>query len=169
MLNTNKKSLQKCKGFFCVKKHQLRSRKPSELSQKINAIKILSESINHEDLMSTVELIHEKPQYRKRFLLKVARETFETILVNDIAYFYSLNKITFARLFPSQKNEQVLDYSLDSLQEQINPNDFFRINRQYLININSINKIHQYFDNKLLIETKVRCGYNYWERQSCIV
>ena len=40
----------------------LEAEDPNELSQKINAIKILSESINHEDLMSTVELIHEKPQ-----------------------------------------------------------------------------------------------------------
>ena len=33
----------------------------SELSQKLNALKILNQSISHEDLMSTVEMIHEKP------------------------------------------------------------------------------------------------------------
>ncbi len=35
---------------------------PSELSQKINSLKVLSESIEHEDFISTVELIHEKPK-----------------------------------------------------------------------------------------------------------
>jgi len=40
----------------------LQAENPSELSQKINAIKVLSEAVNHEDLMSTVELIHEKPK-----------------------------------------------------------------------------------------------------------
>ena len=40
----------------------LQAENPSELSQKINSLKVLSESINHEDLMSTVELIHEKPK-----------------------------------------------------------------------------------------------------------
>lgn len=40
----------------------LQAENPSELSQKINSLKILSDSINHEDLMSTVELIHEKPK-----------------------------------------------------------------------------------------------------------
>ena len=40
----------------------LQAENPSELSQKINAIKILSEAVNHDDLMSTVELIHEKPK-----------------------------------------------------------------------------------------------------------
>jgi hypothetical protein len=33
----------------------------NELSQKLNALKILNQSISHEDLMSTVEMIHEKP------------------------------------------------------------------------------------------------------------
>ncbi len=49
-------------GTELEKNISLEAENPSELSQKINAIKILSESINHEDLMSTVELIHEKPQ-----------------------------------------------------------------------------------------------------------
>ena len=40
----------------------LEAENPTELSQKINSIKVLSESIDHEDLISTVELIHEKPK-----------------------------------------------------------------------------------------------------------
>lgn len=40
----------------------LQANNQSELSQKINSLKILSESIEHEDLISTVELIHEKPK-----------------------------------------------------------------------------------------------------------
>ena len=40
----------------------LQAGNPSELSQKINAFKILSESISHDDLIATVELIHEKPE-----------------------------------------------------------------------------------------------------------
>ena len=40
----------------------LQAANPSELSQKINSLKVLSESIDHEDFISTVELIHEKPK-----------------------------------------------------------------------------------------------------------
>jgi hypothetical protein len=40
----------------------LQAANPSELSQKINSLKVLSESIEHEDFISTVELIHEKPK-----------------------------------------------------------------------------------------------------------
>jgi len=44
------------------KKMDLKARNPQELSQKINALKVLGESLEHEDFISTVELIHEKPK-----------------------------------------------------------------------------------------------------------
>ena len=44
----------------------------SELSQKLNALKVLSQSISHEDLMSTVEMIHEKPD-----LIPVVKEMLD--------------------------------------------------------------------------------------------
>jgi len=44
------------------KKLTLTANSNKELSQKLNALKILNESIKHEDLMSTVEMIHEKPE-----------------------------------------------------------------------------------------------------------
>ena len=40
----------------------LKADNPTELSEKINSLKVLSESIEHEDFISTVELIHEKPK-----------------------------------------------------------------------------------------------------------
>jgi hypothetical protein len=43
------------------KKIDIKAENPSQLSEKINALKVLSESIEHEDFISTVELIHEKP------------------------------------------------------------------------------------------------------------
>jgi len=44
------------------KKLDLQAKNPQELSQKINALKVLGESLEHEDFISTVELIHEKPK-----------------------------------------------------------------------------------------------------------
>lgn len=44
------------------KKLTLKAENTNELSQKLNALKILNESIKHEDLMATVEMIHEKPE-----------------------------------------------------------------------------------------------------------
>jgi len=42
---------------------------------------------------------------------------------------------------------------LQSLKEQLNPDHFFKVNRQVIINIKTIKKVHSYFDGKLKIET----------------
>ncbi len=44
------------------KKLTLKAENSKELSQKLNALKILNESIKHDDLMATVEMIHDKPE-----------------------------------------------------------------------------------------------------------
>jgi len=59
-------------GQELQKEIQLDATDPKELSQKLNALKILNQSINHEDLMSTVEMIHEKPE-----LIPVVKEMIE--------------------------------------------------------------------------------------------
>ena len=54
------------------KKLQIEAENVNELSQKLNALKVLSQSISHEDLMSTVEMIHEKPD-----LIPVVKEMLD--------------------------------------------------------------------------------------------
>lgn len=59
-------------GQELQKEMQLEAGSPQELSQKLNALKILNQSITHEDMMSTVEMIHEKPE-----LIPVVKEMLE--------------------------------------------------------------------------------------------
>lgn len=59
-------------GQELQKSLQLEAENAGELSQKLNALKILNESISHEDLMSTVEMIHEKPE-----LIPVVKEMLD--------------------------------------------------------------------------------------------
>ena len=54
------------------KEIKLTAEDPQELSQKLNAFRILNQSINHEDLISTVEMIHEKPE-----LIPVVKEMLD--------------------------------------------------------------------------------------------
>ncbi|MEJ5266543.1 MAG: hypothetical protein WHW07_01885 [Bacteroidales bacterium] len=59
-------------GKELQKEIQLTAEDPQELSQKLNAFRILNQSINHEDLISTVEMIHEKPE-----LIPVVKEMLD--------------------------------------------------------------------------------------------
>lgn len=90
-------------------------------------------------------------KYRTRFLIN-GYERMTTLQVADISYFYSMNKITFAVTRDNQ--EHIIDLSLDKLIEQLNPDEFFRTNRQTIVNINAIVKIEPYFQGKIIVYTK---------------
>lgn len=88
-------------------------------------------------------------RYRTRFLISVG-ERLITLPVSDVAYFYSENRVTFA--VTRQGREYIVDFSLDKLGEQLDPDNFFRTNRQTLVEINAIRKIEPYFQNKVVVE-----------------
>ncbi len=75
------------------------------------------------------------PTYKKRFIIRFG-EHIKTLAVEDISYCISENKSTFARTFDGQKYP--MDYNLDTLEGMLDPQHFFRINRQYLINLKAI-------------------------------
>lgn len=75
------------------------------------------------------------------FLLR--RGTFPSVEVSDVAYFYSENKITFAVTYTGQ--EHIVDLSLNKLVEQLDPDQFFRANRQVLLCVKAISHVEPYF------------------------
>lgn len=89
-------------------------------------------------------------RYRSRFLISGYKD-MSTLEVADVSYFYLQNKITFAVTFAGK--EFVINESLDKLMEQLDPDSFFRANRQTILNIRSIVKIEPWFGGKISITT----------------
>jgi len=87
--------------------------------------------------------------YKQRFVIKVG-DHIKSISVEDILYFYSLEKATF--LHTSDNRNYVIDYSLEQVEDLIDPQKFFRINRKYLIAMNSFGDIISYSNSRLKIE-----------------
>jgi|SRR5574344_383892 DNA-binding LytR/AlgR family response regulator len=100
-----------------------------------------------ENLLDIMSNPTSKP-YRTRFLI-CGVEEYITLQTDDIAYFYSENHSVSA--VTRQGKELVIDFTLDKIGEQLNPHQFFRANRQFLISINSIRKIEPYFGGKLIV------------------
>ncbi len=92
-------------------------------------------------------------RYRTRFLIAGA-DRYRPLSVDDIAYFYSENKITFAVTHTAQ--EYTIDLSLNKLIEQLDPDQFFRANRQMIVGIHSIAHIEPYFNGKISVTVKPR-------------
>ena len=90
-----------------------------------------------------------KKNYKSRFLVKTG-SMMRSLNVSDIAFFYSEDKLVFLRT--KEDARFVINETLDELENQLNPEDFFRINRQYLVNYNTIQKVHPHFNGRLKIE-----------------
>jgi DNA-binding LytR/AlgR family response regulator len=87
--------------------------------------------------------------YRQRFSVVVGQK-LKSIDVKDIAYFFSNSGITFVSM--QQKGQYSLDISLDNLMAEIDPKKFFRVNRQYIVSLQSIVNIHIFLKSRLKLE-----------------
>ena len=86
---------------------------------------------------------------RKSFLVFKYNKYF-SIKVANIAFFYIKNNT--ATIMTLDEQEYSLDESLDSIQSSLLPEQFFRLNRQYLINFDAIKEIEHYFSRKLFVK-----------------
>lgn len=90
-------------------------------------------------------------KYKERFLVKVG-EHLKTIETTDILFFYSLEKTTFAQTVDGRKH--ILDFTIDQLENLVNSNSFFRINRKYLLSFDSIQDMISYTNSRLKLVLK---------------
>ena len=105
--------------------------------------------LSPEILQGAMELVMGK-QYKSRFVIKVG-EHLKAIKTEDISCFYSFEKATFIATGDNRK--YITDFSLEKIEEMLNPDDFFRINRKYIINREAITDIVSYTNSRLRIIT----------------
>lgn len=104
--------------------------------------------LNIEELVKSISQKKEK-QYRTRFLI-AGLKSFYVVNVNDISYFFSENKITFAVTTDGRKHS--VDIPLSKLEEQLDATRFMRVNRQFILSAESIRGIQNYFNGKMILE-----------------
>jgi two-component system, LytTR family, response regulator len=112
-----------------------------ELAAAINKYKSLtSESILTEQLKSLMGHWNQNPQkkYKERFL-SLHRNTLVPVMQNEIAYFH---KEELIYLFTMTNERYISDHqTMDEIESLLNPEFFFRVNRQFIIHIQSIGRI----------------------------
>lgn len=96
-------------------------------------------------------------EYKKRFIVK-AGEKIVIIPVDDIAYCYSEDKSTYAVCRNGAR--RLLDYSLDTVQEMLDPKLFFRISRSCIVSINSIENISKHLGTRLKLQLNPKTEEN---------
>lgn len=85
-------------------------------------------------------------QYKSRFLIRTG-SGYKSIPVNNISHFHISERSVFLK--DRTGKDYGLDYSLDQLQKVLDPDKFFRINRDCIICIDSISRISAYSSSRL--------------------
>ena len=124
-----------------------------ELAEAINKVRRRTLSDTHgEDMRRLVEYMYRNNyRYHKRFLLPY-RDGYISVQVKNISHIALKERTTL--IFLNDGASMNISYSLDELESQLNPDIFFRANRQYLLHIDSIRNVSNYFNSRLKIHMK---------------
>lgn len=136
---------------------------------KLNSIDYLLKPIDEDELKSAVEKFKENKlqqtdlqvnindirkllinpidrKFKKRFTIKVGQH-LKIINTNTIECLYSENKATY--IHTNEKRNYLIDNSLEYWQEALDPEQFFRVNRTFIVEINAIKDIISYSNSRL--------------------
>jgi DNA-binding LytR/AlgR family response regulator len=107
-----------------------------------------------DEFVKLIDLLqHKEPSYRKRFVVYVA-EKIKYIETENVAYFFIIEGETFFRDF--EGNNYPCDFSLDKLASELDPAIFFRVNRQYTINLKAIKHMYNLTKSSIKIDLNPR-------------
>lgn len=137
---------------------------------KVNSIDYLLKPVDEESLKAALnkykklyadndpfkrdfrQLLYEfRNQYKSRFLIKTG-EKYKSVPVSEISHFHILERNVFLNDF--QGIDYGVEYSLDQIQEMLDPRKFYRINRECIVNINAIATMSSYSSSRFQLTLK---------------
>lgn len=123
----------------------------SDLAESLRKFQTLKSafSIDFDALLAGIQ--GREPEFKKRFLIQIG-EKIRKIEVSEIAWFYVLEKGIYLKTF--QGNSYPVEFTLDKLETMLNPEKFFRINRKYMVNMDSIANMVAYSRGRIKLELK---------------
>jgi DNA-binding LytR/AlgR family response regulator len=127
---------------------------------KVDGLDYLLEPISYQDVTCALEKALKNhmqvsnkensnfPVYKKRFLVKYG-DKMQVKNVEDISFFYADGKMVYF-FTRSTGRKYIAEYTLDELEKNLlDPECFFRINRKYIVHINTIEEVRTYANSRL--------------------
>ena len=124
---------------------------PVELAKAVDKFKSqqLKPALDIDALRGLLQL--EKKVFKSRFLVRFG-EKIQSIAVEEVAFFFSEERVTFLQTKEGKK--YVLDATLEQVESQIDPEVFFRINRKYLCRVDAVDEVLTYSNSRLKVKLK---------------
>lgn len=124
--------------------------KKDELQNAIEKYRKVHKGISLTDLQKAISTF-KTDEYKERFLIKVG-EHYKSLEIKTANCFFVKESYTFISTFDGRSYG--LDYSLDKVENLIDPKDFFRVNRNYIVQYSAIENINIYSSNRLRVKIK---------------
>ncbi len=132
----------------------LKPLKYDDLYRSMEKIKVLRENlpankerIKYDELSRA--LLQMNKSYKTRFLVKVG-DHIRSVKSEDIELFYAEGRTVY--IITKKQNKYIIDFILEELESNLDPNMFFRANRSFIVNINAISDVVVYSNSRLKIE-----------------
>jgi len=137
---------------------------------KVNALDYLLKPIEQEDLEAALKKYHARQvppltpkdaqallralhpglaSFQQRFMVS-SGDKIKSIKVTDVAYFFGQKKYVF--LITKNNRRHIINYTLGNLEPLLDPRQFFRINRQFIISFDAIQQMVPYSKSRIKIE-----------------
>ncbi len=127
--------------------------RPEELTQSLEKYQEMRESFSGQSAVNLSDLVKEirldDKKFKSRFLAKQGDKLI-SIETENIAYFQSRHGVVHLVTFDNKKF--ILDHTLDEVSNEIDPEKFYRANRQFIVRFKAIAMVHRYHKGKLLVE-----------------
>lgn len=132
--------------------------KPVSEEELVVALEKFNSIWKKPDILISSSVIEEMKQllsgnYKERFTVKIGNK-IEILNTSDICYFHSFEKGTYAKTI--NNTDRLLDGALENIYPLLNPKQFFKISRKYIVNIQHINNIYAYSNSRLRVNTKIK-------------
>lgn len=125
----------------------------NDLYRSLEKMKVLrenlpasSERIQYHELNRV--LMQMSKSYKTRFMVKVG-DHIRSIRTENVALFYAEGRTVF--LMTHKEKRYIIDFKLESLESSLDPDEFFRVNRSFIVNINAISDVVVYSNSRLKI------------------
>ena len=86
--------------------------------------------------------------YKKRFTIKMGQQ-LKMINIEEVECFYSENKGTYLHTFDNR--DYLLDNTLEQLETELDPKDFYRVSRKFILPMKGIKEIQIYSNSRLKV------------------
>jgi DNA-binding LytR/AlgR family response regulator len=122
-----------------------------DVKKALNKLQLLQNSataiVDYAAILNSLKANQKK--YKERFIIKLG-DTIKSISIADIAYFYTENKNNF--VCSKEGKRLPIDFTLDQVEEMLDPKNFFRINRQFIIGHHAIDEMKAHSRSRIIVK-----------------